>query len=198
MNLILSTILLSFILISCGRGSKNSDAFEREEETTEPDTLQRLYRGDVRPVNPSIIRNIKGQVAVRLIGDEFEVNIAVSEVPSSTHPQRLLTGKNCPTQSADADGDGIISPAEAQAVSGEVFIPFDSDIENLGESNFPVGGLLGAYNYRETASRSRLLANLGPGVEYDLENRVLMIYGTDDDRDLPIGCAELFQVLGQE
>lgn len=199
MNRMIISLLISLMCVSCGRGSKNSDEFSRQEEQApEPETLQRLYRADVRSVNPSIVEDIKGQLTIRLVEDDFEVNIALSDVPATTHPQRILSGKNCPTQGSDTDGDGIINYAEAQVASGATFIPLDSDIGNLGESNFPEASILGSYVYRETTSRSRLLAELGPGVEYDLENRVVMIYGTESDQSLPIGCAELFQVLGQE
>lgn len=184
-------------LISCGRESANSDAFTRDYRIPEPETLQRLYRADIRAVNPYITPDIEGQATVRLVEDIFDVNIVVRNVPSVIHPQRILKGEKCPDSGADTNNDGIISFAEAEAVSGVNFIPLDNNLSELTENagGFPDGGLLRGYVYRERTSRSKLLADLGD--EFDLEDRVIMIYGSDSDETLPIGCAELFQVIGQ-
>lgn len=193
---------ICFLLIfsSCGGSNGNSDAFNRQNEVNpEPDTLQRIFRADLRAVNPSVVNRVEGQVVVRLVEDTFQVNLAVQNVPAATHPQHIRNGKSCPTMAADTNKDGLVSLAEAEVVTGGVFIPLDSDLANVSEDarSFPDGGFLKAYVYQEEASRSRLLSDLGPGADFDLGNRVILVLGTDDDPTLPIACAELTQVTGQ-
>lgn len=191
--------LLLTALIGCGGGSSgNSDEFNRQDEQDpEPDTLQRNFRADLKPVNPTVVKRAEGQAVVRLVGDTFQVNLGLQNVPAAIHPQHIRTGKDCPDLRADIDHNGIISLTEAEAVAGKVLIPLDNDLDNNSEERYPNGGFLKAYVYRESASRSRLLAELGPGVTYDLENRVILVLGTDDDETLPIACGELTQVTGQ-
>lgn len=179
MTSFLCSLILILTIVSCGRGeSKNSAEFERQDEQLpEPDALQRLYRADLKSLNSSA----QGQVTIRLVQDDFEVNIAMNGVSESAHEQRILTGKDCPD------------------VRGSNFISLDSDIENVtsDSDNFPEGGIFQTYVYRETASRSRLLNNLGVQ-DFDLEDKIVVIYGTNDDPALPIACGELFQVVGAE
>ncbi len=183
----------------CGGGdSGNSEEFKRQEEQDpEPDTLQRIYRTDLRAVNPTVVKRVEGQVIIRLVGDDFQVNLAVQNVPSSVHRQHIRTGSNCPTIEADTNQDGLIGLAEAEVVSGSVFIPLDSDLDNQSEDRYPTGGFLKAFVYKEKTSRSRLQSDLGRGNKFDLGNRVIMVLGTDEDPTLPIACGELTKVIGQ-
>lgn len=195
----ISSLLLLTLFIACGGDSHNSDAFdEREEAVPEPETLQRIYRADLKPVNPLVVKRVEGQVIIRLEDDSFEANLGVQNVPAATHPQRIHTLKSCPDSSSDTNQNGTIERSEAEAVTGPVYIPLDGDLDNIGEDerSYPDGGFLKGYVYREETSRSRLLADLGPGSDFDLENRVVMIFGTDDDADLPIACGELVRVIG--
>jgi hypothetical protein len=191
--------LLLTTLFACGGDSHNDDDFDREEENLpEPEVLQRVYRTDLKPVNPLIVKRVEGQAIIRLEDDSFEVSLGVQNVPSSIHRQHIHTLKSCPTKEADTNNDRTISRAEAEAISGPVFIPLDSDLDNVGEDGrYPDGGFLKAYVYREETVQSRLLADLGRGANFDLENRVILIFGTDDDQNLPIACGELVRVIGR-
>lgn len=212
----LSTFVLLGFLFSCGGGdSGNSDEFEREDEQVpEPETLQRIYRTDLKSVNPRALNNVKGQTVIRLEDDSFEVNIAVQNVPGSIHPQKIHVAKNCPGPQSDTNRDGFIDVVEAEAVSGAVYIPLDGDLDNVSEDarTYPNGGFLRGYVYREETSRSRLLADMRTS-NFLLEDKVVMVFGVDDDEELPptvasrdgrpaqetlpIACGELFRVIGQ-
>lgn len=189
--------LLLLLLLACGGGeSSNSEEFERQdEEFPEPETLQRIYRGDFVSVNPEVRVKVNGQVILRLVEDRFEARIAIQDVPNSLHPQSVLTGEKCPDLSADLNRDGILSFEEAQAVSGTLFIPLDRDLDsNTDNGDYPKSDFINAYVYEESTDRADLKAQLSE--DFNLADRVVMIYGSGDDRSLPIACAELSQITG--
>jgi hypothetical protein len=130
--------------------------------------------------------------------ESFEANVAIRKVPSVTHPQHIRTGKNCPGPADDVNGDGVIDLAEAEAVSGEVYIPLDEDLDNFlaDNSRYPEGGFLNAYVYREVTTRKQVVSEVGPESNLALENRVIMILGVEGDETLPLACGELFKVIG--
>lgn len=214
---ILTCFLLS-TLISCGDdSSSNSSEFEREnEDIPEPETIQKIYRADLRAVNPSIADGLKGQVLIRLEGDTFEANVAVQDVPGVFHPQHIRTGKSCPGLEADINGDRLIDFNESQIVTGPVYIPLDNDLNNVvaDSAEYPNGGFVGAYLYREETTRKQIVSELGAESGLDLENRVVMIFGVELDQILPptvpspdgrppqetfpLACGELTKVTGPE
>ncbi len=215
-KIILSNLLL-LSLIACGGDSGNSDEFDRqEEEVPEPELIQKVYRGDLRPVNPRVENDVEGQVILRLEDESFEANIAARRVHSSTHRLEVRTGKSCPSRTDDTDGDGFISAAEANAVSGIVYIPLDSDLDNLLQDNgrYPDGGFLKAFVYQEDTERKNLVSSLGAESGIDFGNRIVMVLGTNPDdvlpatvaspdgripqETLPIACAELTQISGND
>lgn len=213
----LASILRSFLLftlIACGGESGNSEEFEREDDVPEPETVQKVFQGDIRAVNSNVVDDIEGQVIVRMVEEKFEVNAAVRNVPSSVHRQHIRLGKNCPTAEADTNADGHIDLIEAQAVSGDVYIPLDSDLNQVRDDNqqYPNGGFLRSYGYQEETTRQQLVTELGAESGLFFGDRVVLILGVDEDEELPatvaapggsspqaslpIGCAELTQVLG--
>ncbi|MES2527343.1 MAG: hypothetical protein V4598_09655 [Bdellovibrionota bacterium] len=209
--------LLLLGIIACGGDSGNSDEFDRqEEEVPEPELIQKIYRGDLKPINSLVENDVEGQVVLRLEDESFEVSIGARRVHSSAHRLEVRTGKSCPSSTDDKDADGFISAAEANAVSGAVYIPLDSDLDNLLQDNgrYPTGGFLNAFGYQEDTERTNLVNSLGAESGIDFSNRVIMVLGTDPDDELPptvaspdgripqetlpIACAELTQVSGND
>lgn len=206
--------LLLLSLIACGGDSGNSDEFSREEEVPEPELVQKIYRGDLKPVNRRADNDVEGQVIFRLEDDIFEANIAARRVHSSFHRLEVRTGKSCPKISDDTNQDGFISHEEAGLSSGDVYFPLDTDLDKLLQDNgrYPNGGFVGAFVYQEDTERKNFVSTLGAEAKIDLGNRVVMVLGTDPDdvlpttvtspdgrvpqETLPIACAELFQVTG--
>lgn len=217
LKIFLSYILLS-TLISCGDdSSSNSSDFEREnEDIPEPETIQKIYRADLKAINPSIADGLRGQVVLRLEGETFEANVAVQDVPGVFHPQHIRTGKSCPGAEADLNGDELLDFNEVQAATGPLLIPLDDDLNNLVADNaeYPNGGFVGAYVYQETTTRQQLVNELGSESTIDFENRVVMIYGIELDQPLPtsvpspdgrppqetfpLACGELTKIVGPE
>lgn len=214
---ILTYILLS-TLISCGDDySSNSDDFEQEnEDVPEPETIQKIYRADLRAVNPLVADGLRGQVLLRLEGETFEANVAAQDVPGVFHPQHIRTGKSCPGPEADLNRDGLIDFNESQSVTGPIFIPLDDDLNNVvaDSAEYPNGGFVGAYVYQEETTRRQVVSELGAEAGLDLENRVVMIFGVELDQTLPptvpspdgrppqetfpLACGELSKVTGPE
>lgn len=211
------TQLLMFFLFACGGDSGNSDEFDRQEEVIpEPEVIQKVYRADLRVVNPAVVDDVEGQVIIRMEDETFEVNIAARNIPGAAHPQHIRTGRSCPTISSDINGDGYVDSNEAQAVSGGVFLPLDSDLDNVlaDNLNYPNGGFLKAYAYREDTTRKQLVTELGPESGLDFGNRVVMILGVDASEELPptvvssdgrspqetlpIACGRLTKIIGPE
>ncbi len=217
MSRLFLTHLLLLVVFACGGDSGNSDEFDRqEEEIPEPEVIQKVYRADLRVINPATVDDVEGQVIIRMEDETFEVNIAARNVPGAVHPQHIRTGKSCPTLSSDINGDGFVDYNEAQAVSGGVFLPLDNDLDNVlaDNLNYPNGGFLRAYGYREDTTRKQLVTELGAESGLDFGNRVVMVLGVDADEELPatvvspdgrspqetlpIACGELTKIIGPE
>lgn len=189
--------LFSLCLFACGK-SFNSDAFNRpDEKPDQAEELQENYRADLKSVNPSLVSS-SGQVVIRLVEDDFRVIIAMRGASGDRHAQRILRGKTCPAKGDDQNGDGIISSAEAAAPSGETMVPLDENLRsNAEEANtFPVGNFFQVYNYDQTTSRRQLREALG--FDFDLGNRVVMVYSSTGDAAVPIACGELTPVTGSD
>lgn len=214
----LSYLFAFFLLSSCGGGgdnnSNNQPTPQQQEQEPEPDVLQRAFRADLRPVNPTVAEDLEGLSIVRLQGDNFQVNVAVQKIPGTIHHQHIQLGDKCPTAAADTNKDGFIDRVEAEAASGPTFIPLDEDLDNNAEDarGYPRSDILESYVYQQAASRSRLLSELGPGAVFAIDTRVIMIFGTDESEDfpdtvaspngrpvqetLPVACGQFFQVVG--
>ena len=211
------THFIMLLLFACGGDSGNSNEFDRQaEEIPEPELIQKLYRGDLRVVNPAIADDVEGQTIIRLEDESFEVNVAARNVPSSVHPQQIWTGRSCPTLSDDLNRDGYVDYNEAQAVSGGVYLPLDNDLDNVlaDNLNYPNGGFLRAYGYREDTTRKQLVTEMGAESGLDFGNRVVMVLGVATDEELPatvaspdgrspqeslpIACGELTKIIGPE
>ena len=88
-------------------------------------------------------------------GDDVTIKVNVKGAPVTMHAQHFHAGSAFPTQAADKNGDGFVDGAEANAVSGNVLIPFYSDInsQDQGEENYPSGA---SYTYSEQGSLSQI------------------------------------------
>lgn len=176
---ILSILLLSG-LAACGGETGNSDAFDREDEVLpEPETLQKIYRADLRALTPQ--SDAEGQAIVRLEDDSFEVNIAMRNLDRGTHRQFIAVGKTCPA-------------------ADEVLIPLDDDLDGIQNDSgqYPDSGFIGAYAYREDTTRAQLVRELGPEPEISFDDRTIVIMRTVGNQNLLVACGELTPVIGSE
>ncbi len=224
-----SHYLLLGLLVACGGRTHNSasDSPQPQNEEPSPTTVNlTVYKANLRPVNNRIAASASGSATITITEDNFMVALFARDLPNANHMQHVHLLSHCPTIASDANSDGYVDAMEARAVTGAGFIPLDSDLDTQedGSGNNPSGS---AYTYNETASLSRLLADLrqpeldsdnsvvrlGAGGNLNLANRVIVIHGADPaavlpgtvasyngipaQDTLPVLCGELSRVISQ-
>jgi hypothetical protein len=196
-SVVLSASLLS--LVSCGNddsGKKLSVETNQQRQET-----QGLYTANLTSLNNSVAGTPSGLVTFGVEGDEVTATITVDGAPAQViHRQSIRTGNGCPEASSDVNGDGFIDIMEAEAVSGKIFIPLDSDLNShTGGSNYPVARSSGKYFYNESASLSSMIADifapsegadsaiatLAAGEDLNFSGRTVMIQGVAMTNTLP-------------
>lgn len=148
--LVFSTAFLA--LASCGENNGSNKSVQSSQQQ-EQDSGS--FKAELTPLNAQVAGGISGTADVTVNGDDVTIKVNVKGAPVTMHAQHLHAGSACPTQAADKNGDGFVDGAEANAVSGNVLIPFDSDInsQDQGEGNYPSGA---SYTYSEQGSLSQI------------------------------------------
>lgn len=186
--------LCLFGITACGGGSGGSSkkssatrAVERQEEIG-------IYRAELVPMNSSVAGQTSGTIEIVIEGDEVSVEATVTGAPAGVkHLQNIMVGTACPSESADANGDGMIDIMESMKVSGKILIPLDSNISEqmMGLDYGPIANGSGAYVYRRSTTLTSLMADLRAadpdtqdfivklpfGGDLNLAGRVVMIHG---------------------
>jgi len=183
-----------FMLISCGKGF-NADEGQREE------IPPGRYYSSLRPLNTKLGR-YSGWVSITISDNQFWARIKLTGPKTSgMHAQYLQANSKCPSMSDDTNDDGYLDFKEAYAVSGPILIPLDSDLKTQlkGLNIFPKMRRSSFYYYSEACNTSLMMEDLRasdsyssdmiiklrPNEELRLDRRVILIYGTDEDRYLP-------------
>lgn len=214
---VLSVGMLTFVA-ACGsddddNGSSNIPGLEEADRVT--------YRAVMNPVNGS---GAAGTATVTRDADQFEVEISMGGAPSTIHAQHIHTGTACPTPD-NAGEDQLIDAVEAEAVTGKVLIPLDSDLNSRDAGGvYPVGR---SYRYSESTSWPTMIADLATevgdpndtefaqlpaGQPLRLAGKVIEIHGTTAQlpatvagshgetasRSFPIACGVLVEVPSEE
>lgn len=200
-TVVLGTSLLS--LVSCGDSSSNKKS--SPEVNQQRQETQGLYHANLTSINTSVAGTPSGVFTFKIEGDEVTAIIDMDGAPAQVvHMQSIRTGNGCPDISADKNGDGFIDIMEAEAVSGKVFIPLDSDLNSqTAGANFPISRTSGKYNYNESASLTSMIAdifapdenaddamvNLEAGQELNFSGRTVLIQGVAKTTELPVTLA---------
>ena len=196
-TVVLSASMLS--LVSCGDNSSKKNL----SSTTQPvrQETQGLYRATLTSMNASVAGTPSGVVTFNVEGDEVTATIDMEGAPAQVvHMQSIRIGNSCADVAADKNADGFIDVSEAEAVSGKVFIPLDSDINSQAAgSNYPVALMNGKYRYNESASLTSMMAdifaldenaadsmvNLEAGQDLNFSGRTVLIQGVVKSSALP-------------
>jgi hypothetical protein len=231
-NLILFVLSITLLLgtISCGTSDDDDDVaiiIEREQE--EDQAEDGSYRAYLSSVNPDVF-SARGVSKVIISGNTFQVQVKMERVPASVlHPQFIYVGRRCPTLSDDVNNDGYVDIQEGQLSYGEALIPLDRDLNSQEGSFgwFPIALSNGTYDYRETASRRELIADLREedrdpddsiaklgSSPLNLSGRVVVVhgvrgsiglpssvstdYGLTAHRTLPVACGRLLRIEEEE
>lgn len=171
-----------------------------------------LYVAELKPLNPRVQQQMdpdpetgrgvtRGKAYFRVTNGMLHavVDVAGAEpadaaFPEGLHPQHIHASSQCPTASADTNGDGIVDVIEGLPFYGPILVPLDADLANLGfELSFPFGqGERGTYHYEASASVAAIDAalttafpNVAANHSLDLATRHVVIHGVDLATPLP-------------
>lgn len=187
----------TFMLASCGKGFDLNPAPKDDLESGR-------FFSNLRSLNTKIGR-YGGWVSITISDNQFWVRIKVTGPKTeSMHAQYLHSNAICPDMNDDTNGDGFLDFLEANAVSGPILIPLDSDLKSQfkGLNIFPKMNR-SFYYYSEACNTSLMMEDLRQSDQYSsdmmiklksdeelgLRRRVIMIYGTNEDRFLPPSVA---------
>ncbi|MCM2350787.1 MAG: hypothetical protein NDI69_12260 [Bacteriovoracaceae bacterium] len=211
MKINLLLLLLAFNFTACdskGRPSRKNlqrthapvENALRADEGERP-IIKETYLATLTPLNQEIAGKTSGAVTIHLEGDFLAAHVRVlGSAPNVIHAQNVHIDGLCPTETADANLDGIIDIVEANHFTGPILIPLDGDINSqyslLGM--YPVADTWGSYIYSQTASLESFLQDMKMEDEdplddivklreavFNLDGRVVMIHGVADELDLP-------------
>lgn len=101
------------------------------------------------------------------------------------HPQHIHAADQCPTASADTNGDRIVDVIEGVPFYGPILVSLDQDLANLAfETSFPVAtGRQGTYLYETSTAVATLEEAIAEML--DLPRRHVVVHGVDAATPLP-------------
>ena len=110
-----------------------------------------------------------GEARFTIKGDSLTISVKVKGAPPNiSHWQHFHGFKDnhdatCPTQAADANGDGIIDLIETEPTSGTTMVPFNEDPAGMdvAHGTYPRASAGGTYEYGEVVSLEALDAAFG-------------------------------------
>jgi hypothetical protein len=149
-----------------------------------------------------------GEARFTIKGDSLTISVKVKGAPPNiAHWQHFHGFKDkhdasCPTQAADANGDGIIDLIETEPTSGTTMVPFDEDPAGMdvAHGTYPKASAGGTYEYGQVVSLEALNAAFGKafdGEQLDLDRRVVFIHGVPSTTKLAASVASLGPIPAQ-
>jgi hypothetical protein len=149
-----------------------------------------------------------GEATLTIKGDSLTIAVNASGVPKDIEHWQHFHGfsdgrqATCPTQAADANGDGIIDVVETGVAAGTTMVPFSGDPVSMDvpHGTYPKGSATGTLQYQETVSLSALRAAFAKAFDrqkLDLDRRVIFIHGVPADSKLKPSVASLGPIPAQ-
>ena len=149
-----------------------------------------------------------GEATFTIEGDSLTIAVNASGLPKDIehwqHFHGFTDGRRaaCPTQAADANGDGIIDVVETGATAGTTMVPFSGDPVSMDvpHGTYPKASASGTLRYRETVSLNALQAAFAKtfaGQKLDLDRRVVFIHGIPASSTLKPSVASLGPIPAQ-
>jgi hypothetical protein len=191
-------------LASCSRG-QNAEV----DAAPEWARAETVYLARLGPLNTSVTGSkASGKVTFAVTGDTLRItNDASGLPPGMSHWQHFHGFKNgrdavCPTNAADANGDGIIDLIETEPVSGTTMVPFNDDpvAMDIPNDTYPSSTATGTLHYEKAVSLADLEGAFGKafeGQELDLDSRVVFIHGVSSETALAASVASLGPIPAQ-
>lgn len=164
-----------------------------------------LYVAELHPLNARVQQQLDpdprtprgmthGKAYFQVVGGMLRAIVEVSGAepddgepfPEGLHAQHIHASDQCPSMSADVNGDRILDVIEGVPFYGPILVPLDGDISNTTSEipTFPIAmGIRGTYRYEESTSLATLEQALGEAL--DLPRRHVVVHGVDLDTPLP-------------
>lgn len=178
-------------------------------DTAGADKSGAVYVAHLQPLNAGIAGSqANGEARFTIRGDQLTIRIDAQGLPPGImHLQHFHGFKDggdasCPTQSADANSDGIVDLIETEPLSGTTMVPFTTDPASMKilTDTYPTASGEGAYQYQQNVSLRDLetaFANAFDGQKLNLESRVVYIHGIVPGTALPDSVASLGDIPAQ-
>lgn len=186
--------LLALLLAGCGKGY-NETVIDNEV------IADGQYHARLQPLNKQVGTS-QGFSSISIKDNQFWARVKIFGPKTGImHPQYVHRLGRCPTSRDDSNRDGYLDAWEVFAVSGEILIPLDSDLNSQikGMNEFPQMRKHDFFYYSEACHSDRLLrdlkkpdelrydfmSKLGDREDLNLSTRVIVVYGTSETRLLP-------------
>ena len=189
----------------CSCGKQDFPNYEKKEVLNE-DMPTQYFRAKFKPLNAS--KNIKAEASLWIKENQFYARVVLTNGLKETRFQQYIHSEpKCPGKHSDLNRDGKIDSAEVIIASGELLVPLDGNLGSQlsGGEWYPSTGSNGIYYYAKAAAYSEFikdlrkkdhspednLSKLGPFEDLELDQRSIVIYGSENDPLKPIACAEI-------
>jgi hypothetical protein len=168
-----------------------------------------VYVAHLSPLNTTVTgQAATGEARFIIKGDRLTITVHAQAVPPNIiHWQHLhgftdARSAACPTNAADANGDGIVDLMETAPMAQMTMVPLHNDPVSLEipRDTYPKASANGTLQYRKTVSLSALqeaFAKAFAGQRLDLDRRVLMMHGVPLAAKLPASVASLGTIPAQ-
>jgi hypothetical protein len=191
-------------LVGCSR-SQGADA----DAVPERARAETLYTARLQPLNTSVTGSkASGEVTFGITGDKLTITTDASGLPPGMahwqHFHGFKDGRDaaCPTDTADANGDGIIDLLETEPVAGTTMVPFNADpvAMDIPHDSYPTSTATGTLSYKKEVSFDALQSTFGKsfdGQELNLDARVVFLHGVPSEAALAASVASLGPIPAQ-
>lgn len=168
-----------------------------------------VYVAHLQPMNSKVTgHKVTGEARFTVKGETLTISVKTHGLPPGIMHMKHLHGfkngrvSSCATESADADGDGIVDVVETEAASGITMVPLSTDPVSMEivTDTYPKASADGTYRYKKTVLLKALEAAFGKsfgGQKLDLDRRVVYIHGVSPNSKLPASVASLGTIPAQ-
>lgn len=176
-------------------GGDDANAIDSEQRILDQAVASLLGSGEqifvalLRPMNVNANGGpVRGVAVVKIDGDTVDViTVARGLTPGIEHMQHIHGFPSgafaaCPSSTNDKDGNGVVDVVEGAAAYGDILVPLDSDLNDLGAQTYPTASADGVIRYEMKGSLAAIGTALG-----DPESRIIAVHGVAPDAQLPPG-----------
>jgi hypothetical protein len=193
-----------FALVGCTR-SQGAEA----DAVPERARAETRYTARLQPLNTSVTGSkASGEVTFDITGDRLTITTDASGLPPGMahwqHFHGFKDGRDaaCPTNAADANGDGIVDLLETEPVAGTTMVPFNADpvAMDIPHDSYPASTATGTLSYEKEISLGALQSAFGKsfdGQELNLDTRVVFLHGVPSETALAASVASLGPIPAQ-